>query len=67
MSAITMQQPMPVITYHEQKTGKTLYRVTIEYKGKIDFAKTVEDLIVRKILRDELEPGSARAYSRQAL
>ena len=38
---------------HEEKIGKTLYRVTTVYKGEFDFAKAMEELIVRKILRDE--------------
>jgi hypothetical protein len=40
-------------TYDEKKIGKTLYCVTSVYKGEIDFAKAMEDLIVRKILRGE--------------
>jgi len=43
----------PVITYHEKKIGKTLYRVTSEYKGEFDLAKALEDLTIRKILRQE--------------
>ena len=39
--------------YFEKKIGKTLYRVTCVYKGEIDFAKAIEDLTIRKILRDE--------------
>ena len=43
----------PVITYHEKKIDKTLYRITSIYKGEIDFKKAIEDLTIRKILRDE--------------
>ena len=43
----------PIVTYHEKKIGNTLYRVTSIYKGEIDFAKAIEDLTIRKILRDE--------------
>ena len=43
----------PVTTYHEKKIGNTLYRITSIYKGEIDFAKAIEDLTIRKILRDE--------------
>ena len=43
----------PIVTYHEKKIGNTLYRVTSIYKGEIDFKKAIEDLTIRKILRDE--------------
>lgn len=43
----------PITKYHERKISKTLYRVTSIYKGEIDFTKAIEDLIIRKILRDE--------------
>jgi len=42
-----------VTTYHEKKIGKTLFRVTSVYKGEIELAKALEDLAVRKILRNE--------------
>lgn len=38
-------------TYYETKIGKTLYRVTSVYLGKIDFGKALEDLTVRKVLK----------------
>jgi len=38
--------------YHEAKIDKTLYRVTAVYKGEIELAKAVEDLIIGKLLRD---------------
>lgn len=44
---------VPITTYHEEKIGKTIYRVTNEYKGEIDLAKALEDLTIRKILRQE--------------
>ena len=43
----------PVTTYHEKKIGKTLYRVTSVYKGEFELGRALEDLTVRKILRDE--------------
>lgn len=43
----------PVTTYHEQTIKGTLYRVTSVYQGKIDLAKALEDLTVRKILQSE--------------
>ena len=48
----------PVTTYHEKTIGKTLYRVTSVYKGEIELAKALEDLTVRKILRQENATGS---------
>jgi hypothetical protein len=39
-------------TYQEKQIGKTLYRITSLYKGEIDLQKALEDLIVRKILRE---------------
>ena len=41
--------------YHEEKIGKTLYRVTSVHKGELDLARALEELIVRKILRSEIE------------
>ena len=43
----------PVTTYHEKKIGKTLYHVTSVYKGEFELGKALEDLTVKKILRDE--------------
>ena len=43
----------PVTTYHEKEIGNRLYRVTSVYLGKIELAKALEDLTVRKILRQE--------------
>ena len=42
-----------VTTYHEKKIDKTLYRITSVYLGQFEFDKVFEDLIVKKILRDE--------------
>jgi hypothetical protein len=39
-------------TYQEKQIANTLYRVTSLYKGEIDLQKTLEDLIVRKILQE---------------
>lgn len=39
--------------YHEKEIGKTLYRVTSVYLGKIELSKALEDLTVKKILRDK--------------
>ena len=38
-------------TYHEIKIGKTIYWATGVYRGEVDPAKTLEDLIIRKIIR----------------
>lgn len=43
----------PVTTYYEKKIGKTHYRVTNIHKGEIELGKALEDLTIRKILRDE--------------
>jgi len=40
-------------TYQEKQIGKTLYRITNIYKGEIDLQKALEELTVRKILREE--------------
>jgi hypothetical protein len=44
-----------ITTYHEKQIDKTLYRVTSIYKGEIELKKALEDLTVRKILREENE------------
>ena len=43
----------PVATYSEEKHGRILFRVTSVHKGEMDFAKTIEDLIVKKVLMHE--------------
>jgi len=53
MDSIVKKPTEPVVTYHEEKIGKTLYRVTSVHKGDVDIAKVLEDLVVRKILRHE--------------
>ena len=52
-----------VTTYHEKKIGKNLYRVTSVYLGKVELAKALEDLTVRKILRQEYDQECAAAGS----
>ena len=49
----------PVTTYHEEMHKGILYRVTSVYTGKIDLAKALEDLTVRKVLM--MENASAQA------
>jgi hypothetical protein len=46
-------KPEPIVNYVEKKIGKTLYRVTNVHKGEIDLSKTLEDIIVRKILMEQ--------------
>jgi len=53
VNGIDKEKFAPVTTYHEKKIGKTLFRVTSVYKGEIELAKALEDLTVRKILRNE--------------
>ena len=43
----------PITTYHEKKIGKTVYRVTNVHTGEIDLSKTLENLIIRKVLVEE--------------
>jgi len=46
-------------SYREVTVGKTLYRVTSVYKGEITLKDALEDLAVRRALRDALaETGS---------
>ena len=46
-----MEQKEKVIqTYYEVKIGKTLYRVTSVYLGRMDLQKAIEDYTVQKIL-----------------
>lgn len=53
MALANTKQNEPISTYREEKIGKTLYRITNVYNGKIDFTKAMEDLIVRIIIREE--------------
>jgi hypothetical protein len=39
-------------TYHEMKMGKTLYCITSEYKGETDLGKTLEDIIIQRIINE---------------
>lgn len=39
-------------TYRELKIGKTTYRVTSVYTGEKDLKQTLEQLAVRKVLRE---------------
>jgi hypothetical protein len=47
-----MDEPK-LTAYHEETLNKTRFVVTSVYKGEIDFAKAMEGLIVKKILRSE--------------
>ena len=50
---VSVQPTKPMATYSEEKHGRVLFRVTSIHKGEIDFTKTIEDLIVKKILMQE--------------
>jgi len=50
---MNLETQKPITTYHEQKIGKTLYRVTSIYKGDFHLSKALEDLTVQKILQAE--------------
>ena len=47
----------PATTFYEKKIGNTLYRVTAVYKGEIDFVKALENLIIKRVLRELQEEG----------
>jgi len=51
--SVSNKSTRPVTTYHEEKHGNTLYRITNVYLGRMDFAKTIEGLIVRKVIMHE--------------
>jgi len=53
MESTTNKPNEPITTYHERKIGKTLFRVTSIHKGEIDLARALEDLTIRRILRQE--------------
>ena len=48
-----------VTTYREKMHKNTLYRVTSVYMGKFELGKALEDLTVKKILRDENNAAGA--------
>ncbi len=50
---IDNKQSEPATTYYEKKIGRTLYRVTSVYKGEIELTKTLEDLIINRVLFEE--------------
>jgi hypothetical protein len=43
----------PLTTYQDEKIKGTLYRVTSKFQGKMELAKALEELAVRKILTSE--------------
>ena len=51
--SVSNKSAKPVVTYSKEKHGQILFRVTSVHKGEIDFAKTIEDLIVKKVLMHE--------------
>ena len=53
MKAYEEAEKPQLTAHHEKMINKTLYIVTSVYKGEIDFAKAMEDLIIRKILRED--------------
>jgi len=40
-------------TYHEEKIGKTLFRITSIHNGDIALSNALEELIVNKVLFEE--------------
>ena len=51
MDTISGSPDYPHTQYHEQKIGKTLYRITSVYKGEVDLANALEDLTARRIIK----------------
>ena len=43
----------PITTYHETKIDKHLFRITSVFLGKVELAKTLEDIAISKILKQE--------------
>jgi hypothetical protein len=58
MDLMKENENKPVATYHEKTIGKTHYRVTSVYLGKFELARAIEDMTVRKILREDSTIGS---------
>lgn len=54
MNYTKKKKPGSFNTYHEKKIGKTVYRITSVYMGQFELGKALEDLTVKKILRDEI-------------
>lgn len=50
----SIEPTKPLSTYHEKSIGKTLFRVTTIYKKEVDFKKTIEDSIIKRIVNDEI-------------
>jgi hypothetical protein len=51
-----------IIAHYSKKAGKTWYGVTNLHKGEIDLAKTLEELIIRKVLTMQREADSAEKF-----
>ena len=59
-NTVTTASDKPVTAYHEVMIGRTLYRVTSVYAGKVELKNALEDLTVSKALREApgLRPGA---------
>ena len=42
-----------IATYHETTIDKHLFRITSVFLGKVELAKTLEDIAISKILKQE--------------
>ena len=42
-----------ITTYHETTIDKHLFRITSVFLGKVELAKTLEDIAISKILKQE--------------
>lgn len=59
MQTVNTAKNPPVVTYCEKRYGKILYRITSVHKGHLDLGKALEELTVRKILRQQNMPQPA--------
>ena len=61
MNAVDIDRVEPTTTYYEKKVGKTLYCVTNVYAGKFELGKLLEEIIIKRVLRDGLPETSETA------
>jgi len=48
------QEAVYPTSYHEEMIGDTLYRITSVFKGEINLKDTLEELAVRRAVREAL-------------
>jgi hypothetical protein len=47
----------PIAACNEKEIGRTLYRITSIYTGRLELKEALEELTVKRILRDENAKG----------